>query len=298
MKSFIVKELSKDVFIPMTVELQDHINRIKQNVQPDSCCISGYRPVSDKTTLKRRQILCNMIDWMASTSVGRQILTMTPQTIQIFSLSKRDKRDGDNFAESYGPEHCIIINPNQLHEDMRGECVNSLVHEMTHIINYNLKRHVLKTTYNNLNPYDEFCLSFFDEVSAHIKAAQVTQACIQKPHKISVDDIMTSKMYWHWHYGDILVQLTDYRRPMRQAKTTHTPSYYKLWRAYFDLHPELKWPKLVHYVHLGAKKMMTAIRTDMLTHQIEPNGKQLVDRYYPLLRHLRVQMSRGKERES
>ena len=296
MKSFIVKELAEDVFIPMTVELQDHINRIKRNVQLSRRCIGGYRPVSDKTSLKRRQILCNMIDWMASTNTGRKILTMLPDTVHIYALSKCNKKDGNNFGESYGPEYCIILNPNLLYADMRGECVDTLAHEMVHLINYNLKRSVLKTTYNNLNPYDEFCLSFFDEISAHICGAKVVRECIHKPNKsISVADIMTSKMYWHWHYDDILWQLTDYRRPLRQIQTVHTPSYYKLWQAYFDMHPELKWPELVHYVQLGARKFMHPIKKDMQTHHIEPRGQKLVDRYYPLLRRLRVQMSRGKE---
>ena len=297
MKSFIVKQIADDTFFPMTDTLAEHIECIKRNIQPKQCCIGGYLAVSEKTSQKRHQILCDMIDCIASTNTGRKILTMTSETVQIYALSKRSKEDGDNFGESYGPEQCMVISPKLLCVEMYEECVDTLAHEMTHLIHDNLKRRVLKTSYNSLNPYDEFCLNFFDEVSAHICGARVASEYIHKPHKtISVADIMTSKMYWHWLYGDILWQLTDYRRPFRQTKASHTPSYYKLWRAYFEMHPELKWPELVRHVQLGARKMMKAIRYDMLSHDIEPNGKKLVDRYYPLLRHLRKQMIHGYER--
>lgn len=298
MKDFIVKVQSEQTFYPMTDELMGHINLIKTNVQPAQRGVRGYLSVSDKTSMKRRYILCDIIDAMAMTNTGRKILTMLPQGVQIYALSKRNKEDGDNFGESYTAEQCIVLNPNQLSVDMKVECIDTLAHEMTHIIHYNLKRRILKTSYDNLNPYDEFCLSFFDEISAHICGEKTALEYINRSDKnISIEDIMTSKMYWHWHYGDMLHQLTDYQRPLKQAKSVHTPSYYKLWRAYFDMHPELKWPDLVRCVQRGGAKMMRIIHSDMVQHKIEPHGKQLVDRYYPLLRHLRVQMSRLKERE-
>ena len=296
MKNFIVKMHEESCFYPITDELMEHIECIKKNVQPAKCCIGGYLPISDKTTFKRRKILCDVIDAMAMTNTGRQILTMIPQEIQIYALSKRNKEEGDNFGESYALEQCIVLNPNQLYVDMKVECVDTLAHEMAHIIHYNLKRKVLKSSYGKLNPYDEFCLSFFDEISAHICGEKTALEYIGQPNKpISIADIVTSKMYWHWHYGDMLHQLTDYQRPLRQAKNVHTPSYYKLWRAYFEMHPELKWPGLVRYIQRGGATMMRIIHSDMVRHKIEPHGKKLVDRYYPLLRHLRVHMSRLKE---
>ena len=295
MRDFFVKT-SFDENLPMTDELKAHIECIKKNVQLKQCCVGGYLSVSDKTTQKRHQILCDVIDLMSTTNMGRKILAMTPETVQIYALSKRSKKDGDNFGESYSVDQCIVLHPNQLHVDMRGECINCLAHEMIHIVHYNLKKQLLKTSYNNLNPYDEFCLNFFDEVSAYICGEKTASEYMNTSNKpISINDVMTSRMYWHWHYSDILCQLTDYRRPLRQAKAIHTPSYYKLWRAYFNMHPELKWPELVQYIQMGGRKMMRAIRFDMIQHKIEPNGKKLVDRYYPLLRHLRVQMSRCKE---
>lgn len=290
MKSFIVKQ-SDNTFFPLSDELKSHVEQIKKNVQPKHCYIKGYSAVSEQTSLKRRQFLCQMIDFMVMTNTGRRILTMTSQSVQIFALSKRSKEEGDNFGESYCPEQCVILSPKLLCADMSGECIDTLAHEMTHLIHHNLKCKILKTTYNNLNPYDEFCLSFFDEISSHICGVKTALEYLNRPDKqISISDIMTSKMYWNWHYGDVLWQLTSYRRPLRQTQANHTPSYYKLWRAYFEMHPELKWPELVRYIQQGGKKMMRIIHSDMVRHKIEPKGKVLVDRYYPLLRHLRSQM--------
>ncbi len=285
-----------DNLFSMTPEFQKHIEIIKKNIQPSRSCIVGYLPVSDKTAEKRRQILCNMIDWMANTKTGRQILTMTASDVKIFSLSKINKKNGCNFGESYGMERCLVLSPQQLHLDLYYECLNSLAHELTHLINYDLKRYILKTAHNKLNPYDELCLSFFDEVSAVICGDKVVNETLNQPQQpICLTDIIANKMYWHWHYCNALWQLTDYRRPIRQAKTIHTPSYYKLWRAYFSTYPELQYPELVRYIHQGAGKLMRPIFEDMKRHGIEPHGKKLVDRYYPLVRHLRSQMSRDKE---
>ncbi|MBR5130341.1 MAG: hypothetical protein IKV03_03870 [Alphaproteobacteria bacterium] len=298
MRDFIVKEHGEDIFYPMTVELAEHIDAIKQNVQPDGVHVRGYLSVSEKTMLKRRRQLCDMIDWLASTNTGRKILAMTSDDVQIFALSRHDKSSGGQFGEACPLDRWIILNPKQLYPEMRGECVDTLAHEMIHMINFNLKRHVLKTTYNNLNPYDEFCLHFYDEVSASIYSSKVFRECInQLDRKISVDDIMSYQYYWDQGYNHLLYLLSDYRRPLRQAKTSHTPSYYKLWRAYFNMYPELKWPELVRYIQFGAKRIMNVIHKDMKSHGIEPRGKKLIERYYPLVRHLRIQMSGTKERE-
>lgn len=287
MYSYIAKEYP-DTFFPMSNELIKHIFCLSKNLQTENHDIPDeYIPLSKLEVYRAKIHLKKLLHILSQTNTGRTILSATSLNTHImFACSQKNEQF---LGEAFYNENLIILNTKG--KDDIPDVLSTLAHELTHLIHEALQNNILKKNDNTLNLYDQFCLRFLDEAGADIFADKVRREYLKKPFQpISIKYTMRDKMYWYNHYSDLLWTLSDYSKPSQHLTTKHSETYYKILNAYYDLHPELNWPDLHRHLAVGYHQLIRPIKSDLKKQQQEPTGEKLVNRYYPLVRRLRVNM--------
>lgn len=287
MYSYIAKEYP-DTFFPMTNELTKHIFHLSENLQIENYDIPDeYIPLSKPQAHRAKIHLKKLLHILSQTNTGRMILSATsPNTHIMFAYSQKNEQF---LGEAFCNENLIVLNTKDKNDIPI--ILSTLAHELTHLIHESLQNNILQKKANTLNLYDQFCLRFLDEAGADIFAYKVRREYLKKTFQpISVKYTMRDKMYWYNHYSDLLWDLSDYSKPSQQLTNKHSDEYYKILNAYYEIHPELNWPDLHRHLAVGYHKLIRPIKSDLKKRQQEPTGEKLVNRYYPLVRRLRVNM--------
>ncbi|MBR3913318.1 MAG: hypothetical protein IKJ28_03705 [Alphaproteobacteria bacterium] len=283
MYSYIAKEYP-NTFFPMTNELTKHICHLSENLKTENLP-DEYVPIPKSQIQKTKIYLKKLLHALSKTNTGRIVLSATPADTYIAVVDS--KKNEPLLGEAYLDEKLIVLNAQN--KDNIPLILSTLTHELTHLIHNTIYQNITQT--EKLNLYDEFCLKFLDETGANIFANKVYREHLNDPsYPISVKYTMRDKMYWYHHYSDLLWELSDYSKPSHHLTTKHSESYYKILNAYYDLHPELNWSDLHRHLAVGYRKLIRPIKSDLKKKPQEPCGKELVNRYYPIVRRLRINM--------
>ncbi|MGN1062987.1 MAG: hypothetical protein ACI4QM_01505 [Alphaproteobacteria bacterium] len=245
---------------PFDKDLERLIYRLKENINRPPL-LSGIQKPTQAEALKRQRALCKMVDETARTNIGRHVLGMMPSSLRLVSYEWADKTinsDGLVKAYTFMPQTVINVYPSTLSDPMAMQ-VNTLVHEGYHVvhsllegINLRRMRQVGLSTY--LNAYDLFFLLFLNEAAAHING-QVGAIQYKKTQNnpITLNMLFGNEDYWQVSYGRMLSHLDTITNPVCELNSVHTPAFYFIQHGYFSLHPEIRHPKVIRYIHRAFK---------------------------------------------
>ena len=284
---------NEENFIAPCEELQAHVEILKQNVQ--SCSIPGFETATPAQNKKRFRALCETLDNLYLTNIGRQILMQLTQNVKLVSLKARSDSSFEGVhGISWGCLELANIAPGTLFKRPYWETMEAVAHELMHIAHYCMEQDALAEFRHaggseDLNAHDLFSLRFLNEAGAYITGQRVAycfmpdiRETLQKSKKmpLSLAPLMRDEIYWRENYSDVLERVSQSADKEQALKPCHTKAFYKVQSAYFDLHPELKNAHLTRHIHKGFKMLSDVVLEDMRAYGGEKmTPKQFVSVY-------------------
>lgn len=273
---------NEENFIAQSNELRAHVEILKQNVQ--SCSIAGFEDTTPAQNKKRFRALCEALDNLYRTNIGRQILIQLTQNATLVSLKARsDGPLAGTHGISWGNLELANIAPDTLFKRPYWETMEAVAHELMHIAHYCLEQDTLAEFRHaggseDLNAYDLFSLRFLNEAGAYITGQRVAYCfmpdiyeTLQKNKKmpLSLAPLMRDEIYWRENYLQVLERVSQAADKEQALKPCHTKAFYKVQSAYFGLHPELKNAHLTRHIHKGFKMLSNVVLEDMRAYDNE-----------------------------
>lgn len=299
-------------FIAPNGELKAHVEILKQNAQ--SCLIAGFEKATPAQNKKRYRALCEALDNLYRTNIGRQILMQLTRNVTLVSLKAApDGPFAGVHGISWGYLELADIAPDTLLKRPYYETMEAVAHELMHIAHYYLEQDVLAEIRqangydltdepqqadeaHHLNAYDLFTLRFLNEAGAYLTGQRVAYCFmpdifekLQKTKKMSfsLNPLLRDDIYWRENYQGTLERISQSADPCRELKTSHTKVFYKIQSAYFELHPELKNAHLTRHIHKGFKMLSDVVLEDRRAHEKEKlTPKQFIGVYSPIVPYL------------
>lgn len=243
------------------VEFREHLARLKRRIQAD--VFTAAKTCRQHKRLKGT--LSDLIEKMTTIPAGRRLLERLPQTTAILSVPHLNG-DESTLGECIASMEVVNVFPETLLSNELGEAdkMEVLGHECFHVVHHKMQKALALQAngmFGDLNAYDIFFLDLLDEAGAFLGGEEIGMQAggALAPENIADFFFKQTSHYLENYFTHVLKGLRqagmkDIKEVQTYFATVHSPLYYQIQRAYFELHPALADANLLSRAHHSFKQ--------------------------------------------